>query len=76
MSIHYRCRHCGTNIGTLEQKSVESHRLGFDDLTITERTEMIEYDKEGNLQVNAICEDCHESLQRNPHFYENDTFIQ
>ncbi|MCD8501008.1 MAG: anti-sigma-F factor Fin family protein [Bacillaceae bacterium] len=76
MSIHYRCRHCGTNIGTLEQKSLDSSRLGFDELDTSERKEMIIYDNEGNLQVNAICEDCHEALQRNPDFYENDTFIQ
>jgi hypothetical protein len=36
---------------------------------------MIVYDSEGDMHVRAICEDCHESLQRNPELYENDYII-
>ena len=29
MAIHYYCRHCGVKIGTLDQISIESERLGL-----------------------------------------------
>lgn len=76
MAIHYWCRHCGIDLGKLEETNYQSEKLGFDQLNISERTEMINYDETGNMHVKTICEDCHEALDRNPSFHENDTFIQ
>lgn len=76
MAIHYRCRHCGVEIGTIEDSAVNSEQLGFHLLNDEERQEMITYDYQGNLQVKAICEDCHESLQRNPDYHQHDFLIQ
>lgn len=76
MSIHYRCRHCRTNIGHIEEINVDAVKLGLHELSSLERTEMIQYAQDGSMYINSICEDCHEALQRNPNFYENDTFIQ
>jgi hypothetical protein len=76
MAIHYRCRHCGVNVGKIEEQNVDSQKLGFHQLDHSERTEMIQYDESGDMHVNTICEDCHEALDRNPQFHENTTFIQ
>jgi hypothetical protein len=75
VAIHYYCRHCKTKIGTLDADKADAKRLGFHLLTEEERMEMIRYDPSGNVIVRCICEDCQESLQRNPNFYANDYII-
>ncbi|WP_062350088.1 anti-sigma-F factor Fin family protein [Bacillus kwashiorkori] len=75
MALHYFCRYCGTKIGQLENISYHSNELGFDKLTDEERREMINYDASGNITINSICEDCHESFEKNPNNYENDFII-
>ncbi|OIJ17546.1 peptide ABC transporter permease [Anaerobacillus alkalilacustris] len=76
MTIHYQCRHCGISVGKIEQNQIEAQKLGFHQLDQSERTEMIRYDETGDIHVDTICEDCQEALERNPHFHENQTFIQ
>ncbi|WP_313802512.1 anti-sigma-F factor Fin family protein [Cytobacillus sp.] len=76
MAIHYHCRHCGVKIGTIENTAINTDSLGFHLLNHSERQEMISYDQSGDLQVKAICEDCHELLVRNPDYYEHDFLIQ
>lgn len=75
MAIHYTCRYCGINIGTITQSSVDSQLLGFHKLTEDERMDMINYDHDGDIHVKSICEDCHESFMTNPNNYENDYII-
>ena len=75
MAIHYHCRHCGMKLGTIEQVSVEADRLGFTKLTDEERQEIITYNENGDLHIKSICEDCQESLQKNPEYYQNDFLI-
>lgn len=75
MALHYYCRHCGIKLGTIEQKTLQAEQLGFNQLNDEERQDMIVYDSAGNIQVKAICEDCFESLQKNPELYENDYII-
>ncbi|MBM6616102.1 anti-sigma-F factor Fin family protein [Bacillus suaedaesalsae] len=76
MSIHYNCRHCGVNIGSIDRMSVHSEELGFHQLSDEERLDMINYQENGEIHVKSICEDCQEALDRNPHYHENQTFIQ
>lgn len=76
MAIQYICRHCGVEIGKIENEHMHAENLGFHLLTDKERLEMISYDQSGNLQVRAICEDCHELLQRNPEYHQHDFLIQ
>lgn len=76
MSIYYRCRHCGTQIGQLSDESYRTDELGFDHLTAAERQEMIHYDENGDVQVQAVCEDCQEALERNPEYHGLSSFIQ
>ncbi|WP_368502894.1 anti-sigma-F factor Fin [Alkalihalophilus sp. As8PL] len=75
MAIHYKCRHCRTNIGQIDNHT-DATSLGFGHLTSQERQEMLTYENNGDIHVNVICEDCEEALTRNPNFYELDTFIQ
>jgi hypothetical protein len=62
-------------MGTIENAFLESDKLGLNQLTDEERLDMISYDESGNVHVKAICEDCYESLLRNPDFYQNDYLI-
>lgn len=76
MAIHYHCRHCGLELGTLDHLSVHSERLGLHKLTEDERLDMVSYSSNGDIQIKAICEDCQELLQRNPDYYQYDFLIQ
>ncbi|WP_203364423.1 anti-sigma-F factor Fin family protein [Bacillus sp. REN10] len=76
MAIHYVCRHCHTLVGSLDQSVVSTKQLGFHTLTDQERADMIQYGQDGTIKIQTICEDCQESLERNPDFHQYDSFIQ
>ncbi|MFD1039880.1 anti-sigma-F factor Fin [Virgibacillus byunsanensis] len=76
MSIVYKCRHCGHVVGKLDQQVIDSTMLGFDQLSVEDRKEMIEYQNNGDVHITVICENCEESLGHNPHYHELDFFIQ
>jgi len=76
MAIHYHCRHCGHTMGTIEQTTLETERLGLHKLNGEERLDMVSYDTEGNMHIKSICEDCQELLERNPDFHGQDYLIQ
>ncbi|MBY7141610.1 anti-sigma-F factor Fin family protein [Virgibacillus sp. NKC19-3] len=76
MAIVYKCRHCGNVIGKLEEKVVDTSLLGFDQLTTKEKREMIHYADNGDVHIQAICENCEETLGHHPHYHELDFFIQ
>ncbi|MEC5425998.1 anti-sigma-F factor Fin family protein [Virgibacillus sp. C22-A2] len=76
MSIVYKCRHCGHEIGKLEQQVIDTSMLGFDQLTMREKEEMINYKDNGDVHIHAICENCEETLGHHPHYHELDFFIQ
>lgn len=75
MAIHYHCRHCGVKLGIIDKVSVHAEDLGFHKLNDEERHDMISYDQSGNMSVKAICEDCQESLEKNPDFHQQDFLI-
>lgn len=75
MAIKYQCRHCGVQMGTLENMSLDSEKLGIHQLSEEERLDMVSYETSGDIHIKAICEDCHESLSRNPEYYQNDYLI-
>lgn len=75
LAIHYTCKHCETDMGSLSQ-TVETSHLGIDTLDQSHREEVLTYDDNGDIHVRAICEHCHEALTRNPALYELDSFIQ
>ncbi len=75
MTIHYNCRHCGVNVGSLQQTSVQSEKLGINKLTEEERLSMVNYQDNGDIHIKTICEDCQESLERNPDYHSLDYII-
>lgn len=76
MSIVYKCRHCGHVIGEIEQTILDSTTLGWDQLSVEEKKEMIHYLSNGDVHIQSICESCEESLSRYPEYHELDFFIQ
>ncbi|WP_077329953.1 anti-sigma-F factor Fin family protein [Virgibacillus siamensis] len=76
MSIVYTCRHCGHMIGELDQHAVDASMLGLDRLSTRDKQEMVHYQANGDVHIQAICENCEESLGNNPQFHELDYFIQ
>ncbi|ADU28345.1 anti-sigma-F factor Fin family protein [Evansella cellulosilytica] len=75
MAIHYYCRHCSKNVGTLSDWQANDEQLGFNQLTNEEKQEMIECNSQGHLQVKVICEDCEKTLQENPDYHAQESFI-
>ncbi len=76
MSIVYKCRHCEHVIGTLEERTVDTSMLGWDQLSVEEKKEMIHYQANGDIVIRTICENCQESLGQHPQYHELDHFIQ
>ncbi|MGM8366142.1 anti-sigma-F factor Fin [Virgibacillus sp. W0181] len=76
MSIIYKCRHCGDEIGKLDQEMVNTSMLGWDQLSVEDKKEMIQYQSNGDVHIKAICENCEVSLGQHPHYHELDFFIQ
>ncbi|MGD6857716.1 anti-sigma-F factor Fin family protein [Bacillus infantis] len=75
MALHYHCRHCGMKMGTLDNMSMHAESLGFHKLNEEERQDMILYGSSGDIHITSICEDCQESLERNPDYHQNDYLI-
>lgn len=75
MTVHYFCRHCSAKLGSIENNMIQSQQLGLHKLTEEERQEMITYQPDGDVHIQAICEDCHEALSRNPNLHEYDYLI-
>ena len=76
MALHYFCRHCSVKVGSLDNISVYSEQLGFNQLSTHERQEMISYEQNGDIHVKTICEDCQEALDRNPDLHQVQNLIQ
>ncbi|HLR72367.1 MAG TPA: anti-sigma-F factor Fin family protein [Pseudogracilibacillus sp.] len=75
MSIVYNCRHCGHMIGKLNQQVVSTSMLGWDKLTPQDKQKMIQYKENGDVHIQAICENCEDSLGQHPDYYELEYFI-
>ncbi|MFB4168692.1 anti-sigma-F factor Fin [Virgibacillus sp. JSM 102003] len=76
MSIVYKCRHCGQEIGKLDQQVVDTSMLGWNKLSAEDKQEMIQYQNNGDVHIKTICENCEESLGNHPQYHELDYFIQ
>jgi hypothetical protein len=66
MSIRYVCRYCQTRIGTLDGNGLTESQLGFDQLTMEERADIITNDMDGSYQVRVVCESCQQLLDQFP----------
>lgn len=74
--MKYICRSCGMTIGHLDPTQVTERALGFDCLTIDERQEIIQYQENGEIHVQIICEHCQEALERHPELHLQSTPLQ
>jgi Protein of unknown function (DUF2757) len=75
MAIHYKCRHCGTELGSLDMMTADAIRLGLHALNRQERSQIVSYGENGDMEIKSICEDCQESLERNPELHQYDYLI-
>ncbi|GAA0439365.1 anti-sigma-F factor Fin [Lentibacillus halophilus] len=76
MPIIYQCRHCGQEIGQLNQRRVDASMLGLDQLSADDTRDMIDYRENGDIKIKAICESCEASLESHPTYHELDHFLQ
>lgn len=66
MAVNYICRYCKTNIASIDNREVSEYQLGLNNLSHSERQEMVTYDAHGNLVVHLVCDYCNEALSSNP----------
>ena len=66
MAVTYICKHCRSNIGTIEETTISEQRLGFNFLTDDERKDIITYNLNGDIVVELVCDYCNEALSSNP----------
>ena len=76
MAIRYTCRHCETEIGTLPFESVKETVLLLQKIDKGEVEHFLTYEKDGELTVRCICEQCEQSLQRFPDYYTLNKWLQ
>ena len=76
LAIIYRCRHCGNFVGKLPQHAVSISVLGLDKLSAEDRKQMVVDQANGDMMVRVICENCEQTLQQHPHYYELNYFLQ
>jgi hypothetical protein len=76
MSVVYTCRHCGHVIGEINEQVVDASILGWNNLSDKDKKEMIQYKSNGDIHIQAICENCEETLGIHPEYHELDYFIQ
>ncbi|WP_168123360.1 anti-sigma-F factor Fin family protein [Paenibacillus sp. HB172176] len=66
MAVNYICRHCKTNMGSIEGSLITEQQLGFHFLTPDERSDIITYESNGDVTVKVACDYCNEALNSNP----------
>ncbi len=76
MAIRYTCRHCETEIGTLPFESAKETILLLQKMDEGEEERFLTYEKNGELTVRCICEQCEQSLLRFPDYYTLNKWLQ
>ena len=75
MSIIYLCRHCDTKIGEINESVATISLLDLNKLTLVDKKKMIHYEPNGDALIKVICENCKQTLDDYPNYYELDFFI-
>ncbi|WP_062107770.1 anti-sigma-F factor Fin family protein [Bacillus niameyensis] len=75
MIVHYYCRHCTADIGTIDSSSLTEEQLGIQTLSENEKQEMVSYGANGDIRIQTICENCQEALEENPDLHQYDYLI-
>ncbi|TYP67996.1 anti-sigma-F factor Fin family protein [Paenibacillus methanolicus] len=66
MAVNYICRHCKSEMGSIDSAQVSELQLGFHFLTPEERSDIIAYNPNGDVTVKVVCDYCREALEANP----------
>jgi len=62
-------------MATIEDAAFQEEQLGIHTLTDSERQEMVTYGSNGDIHIQAICDDCHEAFKKNPDLHQYDYLI-
>ncbi|MGM9987004.1 MAG: anti-sigma-F factor Fin [Bacillaceae bacterium] len=76
MSIRYYCRYCGSLLGTIQHEHINEISIVLEQLSDDEKKEILSFSKDGNILIKTVCENCEQTLDGNPNYYEYDTFLQ
>jgi hypothetical protein len=74
--IHYSCRHCNTEVGSIPFASAEEIIRELQKAEEGKGEQFLEYDENGSMTVRCICEQCEQSLQMNPEYYALRKWLQ
>ncbi len=75
--IHYHCRHCEIELGTLPLKLAKKVLPFITKIEDEEEGErFLTYEEDGSLTVHTICEQCEQTLQQSPHYYVLEKWLQ
>lgn len=75
--IHYHCRHCKTEVGSLPFESAKEALQLIQEMDDREGDErFLTYQKDGKLVVRCICEQCEQTLQQYPDYYALKKWLQ
>lgn len=75
--IHYHCRHCETEVGSLPFESAKEALSLIREMDEHEKDEQfLTYQKDGALVVYCICEQCEQALKQFPDYYALKKWLQ
>lgn len=63
MKLLYYCHNCGDFIDELSVDELDEKKLGFDNLTLEEKRDIMKWNESGDmLYVGSICDVCYDRL--------------
>jgi len=74
--IRYRCRHCETEIGEIPLDSAEDVMSRLQLHAKEDSGNYLSVDPDGGTTISCICEECQQSLSRNPDYYALHKWLQ
>lgn len=74
--IHYHCRHCETEVGSLPFESARDALADIKRMDAEEDERFLTYKSDGSLTVRCICEECEQTLQQFPNYYTLKKWLQ
>ena len=75
VTIHYRCRYCEQQLGTLPFKNKETIQK-IHQLEIGEIDDYVDADSQGDIVVQCICEQCEQAMRSFPNYYAMKRWLQ
>ncbi|PWU67830.1 MULTISPECIES: anti-sigma-F factor Fin [Gracilibacillus] len=76
MTLVYKCKHCGNEVGRLPSEMVDLNKIGWEHLSPEEKSQLMKLKPDQQVMIQSICENCQRLLEDNPNYHELDYFIQ